>query len=200
MTTSRRTFLTFGAIGAGVLAFGSPALALAPPHAGPAAGATGEPADRVPNYVGGTVLGVRSRQIQLRSIRGTFILRLSSTSQVWKGSWNSGATIDVGDRIDARGTPQSGGYFDVERMWVNITNLIGPVSSFHESGDILQLTQRDRFVGPRAVTIDRQTTITAKSGERLYVPGEFPLAEGEVLQVIGLQLKDGSIRATRVFT
>lgn len=193
---SRRTFLK---IGAGLVAFIPAARALARHRGRASAQATGRPAGRVPNYVGGTVLGVRPNQIQLRSISGTYILRLSASSQIWKGSWNAGATIDVGDRIDAQGTPQAGDYFDVERMWVNIVNLIGPVSNLREDADTLQLTQRDRFRGQMAVTIDRQTAITSKSGERLYVPGQLTLAQGETTQIIGVRQKDGSVRATRIF-
>ncbi len=85
-------------------------------------------------------------------------------------------------------------------MWVNIVNLIGPVSNLHEGTDALQLIQRDRFHGPLSVKIDRQTAIASSTGERLYAPGQLKLAQGNVIQIIGELLKDGSVRATRVFS
>lgn len=151
-------------------------------------------------YVGGTVTGVRPGQIQLHSYDGNYTLQLSAISQIWKGAWDRNATIEAGDRIDASGTRRPGGYFDVERMWVNIVNLIGPVSNAREGTDSVQFTQRDRFRGPISVVIDRQTAVVSNAQKQMFAPGQLHLAQGKVLQTIGVRFKDGSVHATRVFS
>lgn len=194
--SSRRTFVK---IAIGLLAFVPAARALATGVDSPPSPAGSQSAGRVEKYLGGSVTGVAPGQVKLRSYDGEYVLRLTAGSQIWKGAWGNNAIIEVGDRIEAWGTRQDGGFFDVERMWVNIVNLIGPVSNIHEATDHLQLTQRDRFRGPLSVLIDSETLVVSNGAQQPYTPGQLHVTEGAAPQIIGLLLKDGSVRATRVF-
>ncbi|MGH2459203.1 MAG: hypothetical protein ACRDIY_10085 [Chloroflexota bacterium] len=193
---SRRTFVK---ILAGLLAFVPASRALAAGVNTPLPRTGNQPAPRVEKYLGGWVTGVAPGRVKVRSYDGEYILRLAANSQLWKGAWNSNSTVEVGDRVEAWGTRQVGGFFDVERMWVNIVNLIGPVSNIHETANQMQLSQRDRFRGLLSVTIDPQTIVVSNRTQRLYSPGQLRLTAGESAQIIGLLLKDVSVRATRVF-
>lgn len=194
---SRRSFLK---LGAGLVAFIPAARALAAVPGRARSATTGQPAPRVEKYVGGWVTGVQAGQIKLRSYDGDYVLQLSDSSQIWKGAWDRSASVEAGDRIDAWGTRQAGGRFDVERMWVNIVNLFGPVSNPRQATDGLHFTLRDRFRGSLSVLVDEHTTVVSAAGEHSYVPGQLHFTAGQSPQIIGLLLKDGSVRATRVFS
>ena len=194
---SRRTFVK---LGVGLVAFVPAARALAAIPDTPSVGAgTRTGRRRAEKYLGGWVIGVAPGQLKVRAYDGQYVAQISKDSEIWKGDWDKNATIEAGDRIEARGTRRDGWYFDVERMWVNIVNLIGPVSNIRETTEHLQLTQQDRFRGPLSVAVDRRTLIVSSGQEQLYAPGQLRLIPGQRPQIIGLLLKDGSVRATRVF-
>jgi len=195
---SRRILLK---VGAGLVAFVPAArlLAAGPNEHTPAPASPAEGPKPIVNHVGGTVEKIAPNLLAVKAYNGTFTLRLSGTSEVWKGKYDRNAIIDVGDRVEAWGQPQPGNNLDVERMWVNIVNLVGPISNVADNASTVALTCRDRHRGSLKVTIDQETLISNGTQEVRYTQGALSLQEGKQLQIIGLKLKDGSVRATRVF-
>ncbi len=195
---SRRILLK---VGAGLVAFVPAArlLAAGPNERTPAPASPAQGPKPIANHVGGTVEKIAPNLLAVKAYNGTFTLRLSTTSEVWKGKYDRNAIIDVGDRVEAWGQPQPGNNLDVERMWVNIVNLVGPISNIADNASTVALTCRDRHRGSLKVTIDQETLIPNGTQEVRYTQGVLSLQEGKQLQIIGLKLKDGSVRATRVF-
>lgn len=197
-TVSRRTFVK---VAAGLIAFVPAAQVLAlSPGSARAASVPRSGAERIENYLGGYASKVAPDNIQLRTYEGDYTLHLSGTTEIWKGKYDRSAVIEVGDRIEAWGQPRLGGHLDVERMWVNIVNLIGQISDIRQGPGVVYLTHQDRFRGPMSVVVDNSTLVPATAGEAPFAADRIALPEGRRLQIIGLLLKDGTVRATRILT
>lgn len=188
----RRPFLVAGVrVAAGLVAFVPAARALA-------AAPTPVRGRREPRYVRGNVLKATAGQVQLLSPWGQVTLLLSPTSQIWKGAWDRAAPIAIADEIKAWGQPQADATFAVERMWVNIVNLIGPISGATPIAGGVRVQQQDRHTGLHTVTIDARTMVEQDGRDRAYSSEVVQLREGQRWQTIGLQVANGSVQATRL--
>ncbi len=157
----------------------------------------------IDKFVSGNVVALSLPQIRIRTeAPGDVLLYLSATTDVWEGRFVRTIPIEIGDRLTVWGTPRNGAKaFDVEKLWINIVNLIGPISRIQPEGQGLRFSQRDRHMGATAVRIDPRTLIAGSAGLREpYSSRPIALREAQVIQVIGRRLKDGSVLATDVLT
>lgn len=178
----------------------SPPTGISPPPPPPA---TVTPRHIIQNYAGGNVVTVGENVITLKaspgSSRDTVELHLSASTQIWKGEWNPNAAIEVGDHVDAWGQPEGTNVLDVEKMWVNIVNLMGTISSIKQVQGGLLVQHQDSRTGAHTVIIDQRTIVDSQGSlEITYSNASVALHVGQLLQIIGLRLKDGTIRATRL--
>lgn len=182
--------------GSGQLAQTQPPPGLAPPPTPPS---TSQPLQPVANYRDGTVLSVSGDQVVLQTkSRGNVSLQLSSATRIWKGGWNSGLPINVGDHVDAWGTPNGTG-LNVEKMWVNIVNLMGKITSLTSTSGSPQLNFADGRTGNQVVQINQNTIVDqGTKPETTYGSGTVSLQTGQLMQIIGLLLSDGTVQATRL--
>jgi hypothetical protein len=221
-TVSRRTVLkTPIKIGAGLVAFvpamksltsgaratvSQAAPSISPPPgitAPPPPPVTPTPRQVIDNYAGGIATAVSGGQITLSADPGSrsasLYLRLSTSTQIWEGDWNPGLPIEIGDHIDAWGNPRGQDVLDVEKMWVNIVNLMGTISDIRQVQGGLQLQHQDSRMGAHTVLVDQRTLVNRQANPEItYSAAAVSLDVGQFLQVIGLKLKDGTIKATRL--
>lgn len=159
---------------------------------------------RVPleKIIKGTIVEIDENHIVAdNSARGLIKLHVSPETRIWKGKWNSDLPIEVGDFFYGYGEPnEDGTVYEMEQMEVNIVSLRGGVLSIERVSKGLQV-QLDEVHKDKSylVHITQETLILGQDGEFPF--GEVPLGlqPGDGVQVIGLQLKDGSVLATRVF-
>lgn len=208
ITTSRRTFLK--KITLGLVVFVPATQALASDLGVQLSSEDSTPPPPLPpqrmslivdKYVAGEVVEVNENQIQLKTIhRGNVVLNLSPETAVWKGGWDRDLPIEIDDQIKAWGEPQGKEVFNVEKMWINIVNLLGTISNIRqESSKELQLHHHDsRRNKSHLVRIDYQTKVNQGDQERTFGDNPVDLRDGQFLQVVGLKLKDDSVLATRL--
>ena len=152
------------------------------------------------NYAGGRVLKIDPDKILIDMFeRGDVTLYITSQTNIWKGEWNGKLPIEVGDYINAWGTPRDKQSLDVEKMWVNIINLRGKASDLKEETSGLQLRLSDSGLGEYSVEINGKTIISQEDQEKPFDKTSVSLKEGQWMQVIGLELKGNSVLATLVF-
>lgn len=168
----------------------------------PSPPATVSPRHIIENYAGGVVLSVTGSTITLRTDSGSraaqIELHLSSSTRIWEGSWGSSLPIEGGDHIDAWGTPQGTNVLAVEKMWVNIVNLMGTVESVKQAPGGLQVQHQDSRTGTHSVVIDHRTIVDRQESPEVTYSSAIVLHPGQFLQIIGLRLKGGTVRATRL--
>jgi hypothetical protein len=155
------------------------------------------------NYATGVVREVTADRIILSTARlGDVELRLTPQSVVWKGDYEGTFPIEVGDNIKAWGQPYDGGrVIDVEKIWVNIINFVGAISSVAATTEGLQFQLfDDRYDLQRLIKFNQRTAVMLPSGEEQAFTDSFiKLSDGQTLRVIGLELQDGSILAARAW-
>lgn len=159
------------------------------------------PDDAVNNgYQSGVVVEATPGGMLIKtSDRGNVVLRLSHATEVWEGLWVGGIPVGAGDRVIAWGRRQADGSLDVAKLWVNIVNLIGPISKTEKGAGGPRLHVRDRHMGSMIVRIDQRTAVPGRNGQRAPFGSEpVDLLQGQRVQVIGRQLGDGSVLATNL--
>jgi hypothetical protein len=162
------------------------------------------PNPRVPleKIVSGTVAEVRESYILVTDPRhGLITLHLSPETRIWKGRWDSGLPVEVGDFFYGYGEPnEDGTVYEMEQMEVNIVSLRGAVISVKKVSEGLDVQLDDVREGRSySVHITSETLVSKEEGEAPFAQAQFDLKVGDGVQIIGLKLKDGSVVATRVF-
>lgn len=153
--------------------------------------------------VSGVVTGIGAAEINVRAGRGAGVVVVEPATKVWKGDYDWGLPIEVGDSIKARGELKEDSdsfRLDAETVWINIVNLIGPVSNPRSSPSGLEFTLHDRHGRAFSLEIDGRTLVNRpNTPEQTFRVNPVNLADGQVVQVIGLDLRNGSVLARRVF-
>jgi hypothetical protein len=135
---------------------------------------------------------------------GRLLLRLTPSTRIWKGGWDSGRPIEVGDYFWGYGEPdEEDGVWIVEQMEVNIMNLRGHVVRIDKSSGGLDLQLEDVHDGHvyQVRIVSDSEVVSETLGDQAMAFGETDLeiVVGDGLQVVGLKLKDDSVLATTVF-
>ncbi|MFN8453206.1 MAG: hypothetical protein U0401_00805 [Anaerolineae bacterium] len=151
---SRRSFIK---VLSGLVAFVPAAKILAAPEGVQST----DPSLEIENYAGGKALKVDSDKIVIDMFeRGDVTLYISPKTIIWKGDWNGGLPIEVGDYINAWGGPRDKQSLDVEKMWVNIINLRGTASDLKNEANSLRLRLSDSSLGEYSIEINQKTLIS----------------------------------------
>jgi hypothetical protein len=144
----------------------------------------------------GTVESVSGKVIYVQT--GLQVLTLTATdrTEVWKGKvFHDLSPVAVGDDITARCRMDVAGKLVAETVWLNIVNLFAVIT---KTGD----NEFEMFANPntdpqsaykkefKLVAIDADTIFEASARE--------DLKQGRNVQVMGSDLKNGTIHATRV--
>lgn len=209
---TRRSFLQ--RVGSGLIAFVPAASILADVTEGHASGGA-QLADSAPekpdeppqvvifeNYAEGVIRELDGRHVIVETRRlGDVTLRLTPETKVWKGDYNGTFPMAVGDHVDAWGQPHRGGkVIDVEKMWLNIVNLRGPIVNVEPVEGGLQLSHIDTRIGEHLIKLDGRTAVMLPEGEeKNFDPHIMHLTKGQGIQVIGLRLDDDTVLATRIW-
>lgn len=104
--------------------------------------------------------------------------------------------VEVGDRVLALGVRRPDGSLDVEKLWVNPVNLMGPIEAVSREGAGWRLRVKDRYLGSVEVRVDPRTEIG--TGPGLVAPlAQRPVqwSVGQHIQVVGRRLRDGTVLA-----
>jgi Domain of unknown function (DUF5666) len=144
----------------------------------------------------GTVERISDGVIYVKS--GTQLVRISSDSrtEVWKGAIvRNLSPVVVSDDIIARCRIESSGKLVAEAIWLNIANFFGVITSVADGGfDVFTNPNADPLSAykkeTRKVFFDRNTIFESSAKEDLKV--------GREVQLVGLDLHNGKILATRV--
>lgn len=153
--------------------------------------------------VSGVVLEVRSDGLRIESgQRGEGLVRFTRDTIIWKGGYGSGLAVEVGDRVTVRGNVVSGpeGFtVQAERLWSNIVNLVGSARSMKSTPNGLVFEIDDRRKAIRQIEVVGQTSLAESGVESLFQDHPVFPSDGQQIQVVGLERKDGSVLATRLF-
>lgn len=156
--------------------------------------------DIVEEYEDGEVVHVTPKRLVIQTIYGKVTLHLSSKTEVWENRFVREIPIQSGDRVIAWGKRRKDGSRDVERIWINLANLQGQITSPRALPEGSEFEQHDLRDGRTKVRIDPRTLIAvADTPKQPLKERHVEFAESQFLQVIGRRLNDGTVLATDVY-
>jgi hypothetical protein len=149
-----------------------------------------------PIVVFGAVEGISGKQVYVKSELQLFALTTDEHTEIWKGKeFHDLSPLEVGDEVIAKCRRDASGNLIAEMMRLNGVNVAAVITKVAGSGfEVLTNPNADPQSGYRTenriVSVDEDTLFEESAREDLRV--------GRNVQVIGLDLKNGTIRATRV--
>ena len=146
----------------------------------------------------GTVRSISGNQINVESESRIIVVRTDNHTEVWKGKTSHDlALIHVGDDFAGRCRADASGRLLADLIELNVIAFFGVVTRVDGGGDSFEI-----FTNPKAdpqsgyekkrlrVLVDADTIFTASAKEDLKT--------GREVQMVGVDLKDGAVRATRL--
>jgi hypothetical protein len=146
--------------------------------------------------VGGTVESVSGNVLYINTGAQPVTLYTDARTEVWKGRiFHDLSPVATGDDISARYRTEADGRLVAETLWLNITNISAVITKVAD-------TRFEVFTNPNAdlqsaykkenktIDVDADTAFEGSAAE--------DLKPGRNVQVVGLVLGNGEIRATRV--
>jgi hypothetical protein len=151
-------------------------------------GSTRQP---LPEYRFGTVVAVAGQTVLMTTSQGPLTLYTAGDLRVWKGRYTADVLVlKPGDSVQVRCTIQPDGKFLAREIWANHVGFGGKIREV--KGDFIQI----QVVAPtgggtiRTVRVDEQTVFEDGRGNN------SELVKGRDVQLVGLALEDGTVRAT----
>jgi hypothetical protein len=156
------------------------------------------PADRPITPVIGTVKAISGNQISVESGDRTIIVATNAHTEVWKGKTSHDLSqVQIGDDFAGRCRADGSGRLVAELIELNVVNFSGVITKVDRGGDSFEM-----FTNPNAdpqsgyekknlgVVVDADTLFDSSAKDDLRV--------GRDVQMVGLDLRNGTTRATRI--
>src|SRR5579862_5365678 len=146
----------------------------------------------------GTVKAVSGKQITVDSGGRSLIVAVTAQTEVWKGeTTNDLSLIQVGDDFAGRCRADPNGGLVAERIELNVVNFFGVITAVDGRRESFEM-----FTNPNA---DPQSSYKKKTLRVLVDPNTIfdssakgDLKVGRDVQMVGVDLRNGAMKATRV--
>ena len=146
----------------------------------------------------GTVKSISGNQISVES--GTRIIAVATDdhTEVWKGKiFHDLSLVHVGDDFAGRCRADASGRLVADLIELNVVNFFGIITRVGGGGDSFDMFTNPK-ADPQSVYIKKNLKVTVDSDTLFSSSAEEDLKAGRDVQMVGLDLKNGTIRATRV--
>jgi Domain of unknown function (DUF5666) len=144
----------------------------------------------------GTVESVSGNIIHVKTGASPITIHSDGQTEIWKGrTFHDLSPLKVGDNITARCRWDGPGKLVALSIWANITNFYGVITSVNaDSFEVLTNPNADPQSAYRkehkVIYVDADTIFEASAKEDLKI--------GRGVQVVGLDLKDAKVQASRL--
>src|ERR1039458_8154976 len=146
----------------------------------------------------GTVKSISGNQISVES--GTRIIAVATDdhTEVWKGKiFHDLSLVHVGDDFAGRCRADASGRLVAELIELNVVNFFGIITKVEGGGDSFDMFTNPK-ADPQSGYIKKNLKVTVDSDTLFSASAEEDLKAGRDVQMVGLDLKNGTIRATRM--
>jgi hypothetical protein len=130
-----------------------------------------------------------------------FIVRVMPDTRLWKGKITTLDEVQLGDFLYGFGKPMDDGTIAAQKLWFNIISFYAKVDAIVErvpgrtKFHAVNASKGETENHPRFTVVkDLDTIINSDGASSSYEP-----TEGNFIQVIGLAMRDGSFKATRIW-
>ena len=149
----------------------------------------------------GRVVNLDGKTIQIATANEEVDLELSSSTVIWDGiAWVANIPTEKGDFVTAWGAWNPDHSFAVQKLYINIVNLQGRASNVLQGTGSGSFVIADQYGKTQQVIVAASTEIfegSAGSGSGYLERPVLP-QNGENVQVLGREMKDGSVLAVNL--
>jgi hypothetical protein len=129
-------------------------------------------------------------------VRKSPLLLLKIIRKFWKGkSFHDLSHVQIGDDFSARCRADAPGKLVAEVIWLNIVNFFGIITKVGGGGFEMQTNPK---ADPQSAYVKKRLKVTVDADTLFDASAKEDLKPGRDVQMVGLDLKDGTIRATRL--
>ena len=146
----------------------------------------------------GTVKSISGNQISVES--GTRIIAVATDdhTEVWKGKiFHDLSLVHVGDDFAGRCRADASGRLVADLIELNVVNFFGIITRVG-GGGFEMLTNPNPNADPQSAYVKRKLKVTVDADTLFDASAKEDMKLGRDVQMVGLDLKNGTIRATRL--
>jgi hypothetical protein len=154
------------------------------------------PSDRPIIPVIGTVKSISSDVISVATGAATEDVATDAHTEIWKGkTFHDLSPVQIGDDFSARCYRNASGKLVADVIWLNIVNFYGVITN--ASGDGFEMLTNPN-ADPHSSYVKTNLKISVDADTIFDASAKEDLRVGRGVQMVGLDLKNGAIRATRL--
>jgi hypothetical protein len=144
----------------------------------------------------GTVKGISGKAILVGGGAQATTVVSDERTEIWKGkTFHNLSPIQIGDDFSARCRVDASGKIVAGVIWLNIVNFFGVITKV-DGGSFEMLTNPNS--DPQSAYVKKKLKMTVDADTLFDASAKDDLKPGRDVHMVGLDLKDGNIRATRL--
>jgi len=144
----------------------------------------------------GTVTAVSGNVISVQTGRGVENVTTNGQTEVWKGKYYRDLSpVQVGDRSWAFCDREANGTLVARQVWLNIVNFSGVITKL-DNGGFEMLTNPN--ADPQSSYVKKELRVSLSPDTVFDASAREDLRVGRGVQMVGVELTDGTVRATRL--
>ena len=150
------------------------------------------------NFVMGTVKAISGNQITVES--GTRIIQVTTDAhtEVWKGKRSHNLSlVQVGDDFAGRCRADASGRLVAELIELNVVNFFGVITEVDVGGGKFQMLTNPN-ADPQSAYEKKRLTVVVDADTLFDLSAKEDLKVGRGVQMVGVDLRNGTTKATRV--
>jgi hypothetical protein len=146
----------------------------------------------------GTVKSISGNVISVDAGERVIAVFTNERTEIWKGKiFHDLSLVQIGDDFAARCRADNSGRLVAELIELNVVNFFGIITKVEGGGDSFDLFTNPK-ADPQSGYIKKNLKVTVDSDTLFSASAKEDLKAGRDVQMVGLDLKNGTIRATRV--
>lgn len=144
----------------------------------------------------GTVKGISGKAILVDGGTQAKTVVSDERTEFWKGKiFHDLSPVKIGDDLTARCRADASGRLVAEVIWLNIVNFFGVITQV-DGGGFEMLTNRN--ADPQSAYVKKKLKVTVDADTLFEASAMEDLKLGRGVQMVGLDLKNGTIMASRL--
>jgi hypothetical protein len=144
----------------------------------------------------GTVKGISGNAILVDGGAQVTTVVADERTEIWKGkTFHNLSPLQIGDDLSARCRADASGRLVAEVIWLNIVNFFGVITKV-DGGGFEMLTNPN--ADPQSAYVKKQLKATVDADTLFEASAKEDLKLGRGVQMVGLDLKNGTVMATRL--
>ena len=144
----------------------------------------------------GTVKAIAGNVISVASGTRMEMVVTDGNTEVWKGkTYHDLSPVQIGDDFSARCRRDASGRLVAEVIWLNIVNYFGVITKVNsDTFEMLTNSNAD----PNSAYVKKKLKLLVDGDTIFDASAKEDLRPGRGVQMVGLDLKNGTVRATRL--